>query len=57
MFRIIWGKYLFFFVDDRDMYEEGIMEDIDFYSYVLLGILSYFKWKLDFSVKKFFYKC
>ena len=56
-FKIIRGKYLSLFVDDRDKHEEGIMEDIDFHSYAPPGIPSHSKRKLDSSVKKFLYKC
>lgn len=56
-FRIIPGRYLSLFVDDRDMHEEGIVEDIDFHSYAPPGNPSHTKRKLDPSVKKFLYKC
>lgn len=56
-FRIIQGKYLSLFVDDRDMHEEGIVEETDFHSYAPPGIPSHAKRNLDPSVKKFLYKC
>ena len=56
-FRIIEGKHLSLYVDDRDVHGEGIVEDIDFHGYAPTGIPSHAKRKLDRSVKKFLFKC
>lgn len=56
-FRIIQGSYLSLFIDDRDMHDEGMVEDIDFHGYAPVGIPSHSKKKLDHSVKKFLYQC
>lgn len=56
-FKIIQGAYLSLFVDDRDVHDEGIVEDIDFHGYAPLGIPSHAKRKLDDGIKKFLFKC
>ena len=56
-FRIIQGSYLSLFVDDRDMHDEGEVEDIDFHGYAPVGIPSHTKRKLDHGVKKFLFQC
>ena len=56
-FKIIQGKYLSLYADDRDMHEEGFVEEIDFHSYAPPGIPSHSKRKLDPSVEKFLYRC
>lgn len=56
-FRIVQGSYLSLFVDDRDMHDEGEVEDIDFHGYAPVGIPSHTKRKLDHRVKKFLFQC
>lgn len=56
-FKIIQGSYLSLFVDDRDVHDEGFVEDIDFHNYAPVGIPSHAKRKLDHNVKKFLFKC
>ncbi|XP_068751059.1 uncharacterized protein [Montipora capricornis] len=56
-FRIIQGSHLSLFVDDRELHDEGIIEEIDYESYAPIGIPSHAKRKLDHSVKKFLFSC
>ena len=56
-FRIIQSKFLSLFVDDREMHDEGIIEDMDFQSYAPAGNPSHLKRQLDPRIEKFLYKC
>lgn len=56
-FRIIQGSHLSLFVDDRELHDEGIIEDIDFQQYAPVGIPSHAKRKLDHSIKKILFRC
>lgn len=56
-FKIIQGKYLSLFLDDRDVHGEGVAEDVDFHGYAPMGIPSHAKRNLDDNVQKFLFKC